>query len=97
MTTRKGVSRKDQNRAIRQEELREKLAAQGHEQHLLDTLRKIDDLSEEYDSLEIQRLKAAADIRLKLMSKYLPDLKAQEITGANGNELTLQIQRKRFD
>lgn len=95
--TKDGTTAKHRNRRIRQEALREQLAAQGHEQHLIETLKKLADLDEEYDSLEIQRLKIAADLRIKLMAKYLPDLKSTEITGADGKDLVLQVQRKRFD
>jgi len=97
MANGKGISRANKERGIRQEELRRKLAAQGHEQHLIETLKKIADLDEELDSLEIQRLRAAADIRLKIMNKYLPDLKQNELTGPDGGSLVLEIKRKRFD
>jgi hypothetical protein len=51
----------------------------------------------EYDSLWVQRLKAAADLRLKLMAKYIPDLKSTELTGPEGGDLVIAVQRKRFD
>jgi len=85
------------NRAARQDSLRELLSQQGHEQHLIDTIEKLSDPDLEFDSLWIQRLKASADLRLKLMAKYIPDLKSTELTGAEGGDLVLQIQRKRFD
>lgn len=85
------------NRAVRQDSLRELLSQQGHEQYILDIVSKLSDPELEYDSLWIQRLKASAELRLKLMAKYLPDLKSTELTGADGGDLVLQIQRKRFD
>ena len=36
------------------------------------------------DPTMVTRLKAAADIKLKLMAKYIPDLKAIEHTGEDG-------------
>lgn len=76
-----GVSRGQQNKRIRQEALREQLSAQGHVQHVIDIANKLSDLEEDLDALAIQRLKAAADIKKGLISKYLPDLKQTEIEG----------------
>lgn len=73
-----GVSRADQNRAIRQEALRESLEAGGHIQHVVDISNKLADLEEDLDSTKVSRLKAAADIKMKLIDKYLPTLKAYE-------------------
>jgi len=75
------------NRAVRQEALREQLQAQGHLQHVIDLLDKISNLDDKLDSAEIQRLKITVDTKLKLIGKYLPDLKATEITGEGGGEL----------
>ena len=85
------------NRAIRQEALREQLSQQGHEQYISEIISNLSDPELEYDSLWVQRLKAAADLRLKLMAKYIPDLKSQELTGPEGGDLVIQVQRKRFD
>jgi len=85
------------NRAIRQEALREQLSQQGHEQYISEIISNLSDPEMEYDSLWVQRLKAAADLRLKLMAKYIPDLKSQELTGPEGGDLVVNIQRKRFD
>lgn len=71
-----GISRANENKRIRQEALREQLSVGGHIQHVIDNAKKLQDLDEELDSLKIQRLKAAADIKMKLINKYLPDLKA---------------------
>lgn len=75
-------TRAQQNREIRQEELRKQLAEQCRVQHVLDTIKKIEELDEESESFSnaLSKLKAANDQRLKLISKYLPDLKQQEIT-----------------
>jgi len=78
-------TRADKNRAIRQEELRKQLSAQGHHQHVVELSKKIEEAD---TSLEVQKYKASADIQLKLMGKYLPDLKATEHTGEGGDPLT---------
>ena len=85
------------NRAIRQEALREQLSQQGHEQYISEIITNLSDPELEYDGLWVQRLKAAADLRLKLMAKYIPDLKSQELTGPEGGDLVIAVQRKRFD
>jgi len=85
------------NRQVRQEALREQLSQQGHEQYISEIISNLSDPEMEYDSLWVQRLKAAADLRLKLMAKYIPDLKSQELTGPEGSDLVIAVQRKRFD
>ncbi len=75
------------NRAIRQETMREQLSAKGLVQHVLKIADDLTDETIELDQLQVQRLKHAADLQLKLISKYLPDLKGVELTGANGEDL----------
>lgn len=74
------------NKKIRQDALREQLAAKGLVQKVLDTADKFDERSKGMESNEIQALKAATDIRLRLINKYLPDLKAVEITGSDDED-----------
>ena len=77
----------DRNRAIRREALRVQLKGQGHVQHVVEIATK---LREGYLSLEgtqIQSLKAAADLHCKMIGKYLPDLKAIELTGDDGESI----------
>ena len=76
------------NKEIRQKALREQLAEQCRIQHVLDTVEKMTKLQVEFDgetsnyqevSFDLQKYKIANEQRLKLINKYLPDLKAQEI------------------
>ena len=85
----RGQARK--NRAIRQESLRELLSQQGHEQHVLDLCEKLQDLENEkqLDSVEVQRLKIVIDTKIKLMNKYIPDLKAIEHSGEDGEPIKI--------
>ena len=87
-----GKTRAAENKAIRQEALREQLRAQGHVQHVVEISTKLANLDIDLEQNEIQRLKAAADIKLKLIAKYAPDLKAVEHSGEiatnNASELT---------
>ena len=82
-----GASIATKNKAIRQEALREQLTAGGHLQHVIDIASKLSSGYLELESSNIAALKAAADIKLKLIGKYLPDLKAVEMTGADGKDL----------
>jgi len=75
------------NRKVRQEALRQQLETQGHLQHIVDLLDKIQDPEERIESDMINRYKMTIDTKLKLLNKYLPDLKAQEITGEGGEQL----------
>lgn len=76
-----GISRANSNKAIRQKALREQLAAQGHVQHINDIAEKLGNLEDDLDPVEITRLVKTAEIKLKLVNKYLPDLKAIEHSG----------------
>ena len=85
------------NRATRQEAMREQIQAQGYHTHVLDVVQKLLDPELELDGADIARLKAGGDLSYKMMSKYIPDLKSQEITGPDGGDLVIAVQRKRFD
>lgn len=82
------------NRKIKQDSLREFLSAKCTVQHVIDNIEKIERLElkdsgegeQEIDYKELQhlqfqmkKLQTANDQRLKLINKYLPDLKMQEI------------------
>jgi hypothetical protein len=82
-----GKSRANENRRIRQEALREQLANGGHVQHVIEISDKLANLDNELSSTEIQRLKAAADIKKGLIDKYLPSMKLAEHTGEGGDPI----------
>lgn len=85
-------TRAQENRAIRQEALREQLAGQGHVQHVVEITEKLCNLGDDLDQLAVTRLKAAADIKMKLIGKYIGDVKAVEVTGEGGESLTINVQ-----
>jgi hypothetical protein len=85
-----GISLKNRNRAIRKESLREQLAEQCRVQHVIKNIEKLEDLAIPLDPNEVARIKGANDQRLKLLGKYLPDLKATEITGEDGGPLSVE-------
>ncbi len=72
---------KQKNRTMRQDNLREALVAGGHIQHVVDISEKLRNLENTLESADIQRLTASANIKLKLIDKYLPSLKQSEISG----------------
>jgi len=76
-----GTTAANKNRAIRQEALREQLSNQKHVEHVVEMLEEIKDLQRDLDSNDLARYKVAIDTKLKLIGKYLPDLKSVEHTG----------------
>lgn len=76
-----GLSAADRNRRIRQDALREQLSKQKLVEQVSEIARKIGDLDEDLEQHKVQRLKIAAELNLKLVNKYLPDLKQTELIG----------------
>ena len=76
-----GTTAANKNRSVCKEALREQLSAQGHVQHVVDILDEIKDLRKDLDQQDLARYKVVLDTKLKLISKYLPDLKSVEHTG----------------
>ncbi len=79
-------TRKQSNRRIRQEALREQLSNQGHLQHIVENIQKIEKLNPRTKTFsnQLNKLKTANDQRFVLVRKYLPDLKSVELTGDGG-------------
>jgi len=75
------------NRKVRQESLREFLSNKCTVQQLVENVEKIEHLDNILTQDELQRLKVATEFRVKLLSKYLPDLKSVEMTGEDGKDL----------
>lgn len=77
-------TRAQQNRFIRQEALRDQLEAQQHHVHLVDIANKLREPTKEGEeplsTLDVVRLKAAADIHKSLVDKYVPSLKSTDST-----------------
>lgn len=86
---RDSATSKDRNRRIRQDALREQLSQGKHVEHVIEIANKIANEALDLDALMVQRLKAAAEIKCKLISKYLPDLKAVEVTGEDGEPVNM--------
>lgn len=78
-----------QNRKLRQDNLREWLSEKCTAQHLIENIIKIEGLDPDSESFQnkLNKLKVANEQRIKVMNKYLPDLKAVELTGENGESI----------
>ena len=89
-----GTTVANRNRRVRQQALRDQLAAQGHHQHAVEILDKLRDLETTLDQTEIVRLGKAFDGHMKFLNKYLPDVKEvlNEHAGENGDPIEV-IQR----
>ena len=79
------------NRQVRQEELRNLLREQGHLQHVVKIIGELSDKKETLSPAMVDRYKIAMNARLKLMAKYIPDLKAVEVTSEGGEPLSIQL------
>ena len=83
-----GATVKSKQRDVRRDELRRYISEQGKVHYIFDTIGKLEDLTNPLEPVEVQRLGKAIDSRLKLLNKYLPDVKAVEVTGENGGPMT---------
>lgn len=80
------------NRKAKQEALRDYLESRGLVQHIFELLEKIEDESTDVDANLLARYKTGIDTRLKLVNKYLPDLKQTELIGDPDQPLTHRLQ-----
>ena len=64
-------------------------------QHIIDIAEKLQDDQQEIDQNMVSRYKIVIDTKLKLINKYLPDVKAVEHTGENGEGLVITINDSR--
>lgn len=72
-------------RQMHREEVLEKLRNAGLIQKVIEDAEKLANESIEMDSVMAGRIKAANDLRLKMVSKWLPDVKAVEVHDEEGN------------
>lgn len=72
------------NKKVREDALREQLRQKGLHTQVLVIADKLHDQHLDLEASQIQALRASADIKLKLISKYMPDLKSTELMGEGG-------------
>jgi len=89
------LTQAQKNRAERQESLRAYLNERVRLGKVIENIEKIEglDASEESFKNRLEQLKVSNEQRMKLINKYLPELKATELTGESGSELTIQVLR----
>ena len=85
------ATRAAQNRKIRQDNLREWLSEKCTLQHLVENITKIETQGGTMDAQELNAIKIANDQRIKLINKYLPDLKSTELTGEGGGPVSHEL------
>lgn len=74
-------TRQQRERGIRQDELRAYLAERGRLDYVFDNIEKIEQLDPETDQYfdkRLQQLKIANEQRIRLLNKYLPDMKEEQ-------------------
>ena len=76
---------------MRQEQLREKLSKGKHLDHVIDICSELADDTQVIDGLMLQRKKVVIETKLKLINKYLPDLKNVEVVGEGGGDLVIKV------
>lgn len=81
MASKSGLSAADRNKRVRQEALRDQLSNQKLVEKVVDIAQKLGDLDQVIEADKVARLKIAAELNLKLVNKYLPDLKQTELVG----------------
>ena len=92
----KRLTRAQQNRQIRQDEMRRAIAEKARADHILIGVYRLENEANEMTAQEISALGKALDIRMKLLNKYLPDLKSIEVTKEETHEtLTIDVHEYR--
>lgn len=71
-------TRAQKNREIRQEAIRQQLATYGLIQQVVEIADKLANPTEETTSTIVSSLKSSADLKMKLVDKYLPSLQSVE-------------------
>ena len=93
-----------ENRKIRQDRLREQLAGQKHIEQVIKNIKEIEGLDfhaaggdgqidykrAQANKFRMDALKIACEQRMKLVDKYLPNLKSVELTGEGGGAITFE-------
>ena len=81
------------NREIKREELRVYLSERGKLSYILDNIEKIEKLDAFDDSFakELAKLKTANEQRIRLLAKYLPDLKDDGLPDAEPQPITINL------
>lgn len=75
----------------RQEALREYLSNRGKLDYIFDNIEKMEKEGASMEQAELQAISKATDTRVKLLNKYIPDLKSVDIEGGIEHSGSLSI------
>ncbi|MHC1627738.1 MAG: hypothetical protein ACXQTI_02770 [Candidatus Nezhaarchaeales archaeon] len=75
----------------RQEALREYLSERGKVNYIFDNIEKIEGQGAVMEKQEMDALLKANDQRIRLLAKYLPDLKTVEMSGSLEHDGSISI------
>ncbi len=84
----KGNTRRDENRKFRRDALREYLSERNGLVHILNQIEKLESAQSDDNHAN---LVAALNMRIRLMQKYLPDIKAVEMSNGDDGPLMVVI------
>ncbi len=84
------TTRRHKIRAVKDEENRRALSVRGKAEYIFDLIDEIGELDPENDqhfAVKVQQKKTQAELRLKMLAKLLPDLKAvdADLTSSDGS------------
>ena len=83
------MARPDKNRQRRRENLREELKAREYLRQLDEVAQEVTENWKSLSSENVSALRLKADINFKRLAKVLPDVKAVELSGPNGEDIPL--------
>ena len=84
------MTRQQKIRAVKDEENRRALSVRGKAEYIFDLIDEIGELDPEKDqhfAVKVQQKKTQAELRLKMLAKLMPDLKAidADLTSSDGS------------
>ena len=89
--TGKGKTRADRYREDNQKLLIERLQGYGYIDQTIENISKLEDLTIDLEPTEVTRIKAASDMRMKLLDKLVPSRKAVELMGEGGGPVKTSL------
>lgn len=85
---RRAEDSRSRRRALRQDDMRRKLSEGSHLRDVTSLLDRIRNDRDPVSEDQLTRYKVVLDYKFKLLNKFLPDLRATEITGEGGEALS---------
>jgi len=86
-----GKNRADRYRDDNAKHLLDRLKGYGFIDQTIVNIKDLEDLTKDLDPNQVVRIKAATDIRMKLLDKIVPSRKAIELTGEDGGPVETSV------